>query len=729
MSIIVQPTRGGEERAAGRYHFSGGGSDCSIRRIVRRENETTYGAIHGLREPWLDGLKPLAVGAVELRSSPPEGLGLKDDRRSHGPGSKRKLSRRDPLALPTIRGQRLELQPAPGAPNPEDVSSVRKWLGGVPRPWAVDVFSGAGGLSLGLKSAGFAIVAAADRDATALETHRAAMGGLTFLGDLADPSAFLAFLQERGIERVEVVAGGPPCAPFSRAGASKIRNLVNLGKRASRDDRVDLWTSFVGVVEALEPQAVIFENVPDLARWNQGEVLLGILQSLRDHGLTPHVRILESCDYGVAQHRARLFVVAVRAKRFTWPRRRPRVTIDDATSDLPRVPPGQRKLTLSYAGPKTAFQHRARSGVPRGQRSVIHDHITRDVRKDDAEAFKLLKPGQTYRDLPERLQRYRTDIFGDKYKRLRGDDVSRTITAHIARDGYWYIHPHQPRTLSIREAARLQTFPDRVRFAGSPTVQFRQIGNAVPPALARAVGRRVKAALDSTVDQQADPAEQFARRLLDWHQENARDFPWRRTRDPWLVLLAELCLRRTRADQVAETFAVLRRVAATPQATQAKSDRVRELLHRLGLKWRAENVLEVASILVRDFNGQVPQEEGELKSLPGVGDYVSSALRCFAFGQRAVLLDTNTRRIAARVAGRQASSRWETRLDIYRLSGNEGPTAHFNLALLDLGALICRPSRPRCHACPVAELCDTGRRQLKRAGISREAEPGSNHSP
>ena len=118
---------------------------------------------------------------------------------------------------------------------------------------------------------------------------------------------------------------------------------------------------------------------------------------------------------------------------------------------------------------------------------MIRDHITRPVRPDDAEIYELMHPGDTYLDVPKHLRRYRSDIFDDKYLRMSFDGLSRTITAHIAKDGYWYIHPREDRTLSIREAARIQTFPDDFRFAGFQSSRYQQIGNAVPPLLASAI--------------------------------------------------------------------------------------------------------------------------------------------------------------------------------------------------------------------------------------------------
>ena len=164
------------------------------------------------------------------------------------------------------------------------------------------------------------------------------------------------------------------------------------------------------------------------------------------------------------------------------------MTVRDAISDLPAVVGGAHDFELDYPGPRTKYQKSSRKGLGKKGSKLIWDHYTRPVREDDLEAFRLMDHKTGYADLPHSLTRYSVEIFDDKYKRLHWDGVSRTITAHIAKDGYWYIHPEQHRTLTIREAARIQSFPDKFRFAGTVTQQFRQIGDAVPPLLAEALG-------------------------------------------------------------------------------------------------------------------------------------------------------------------------------------------------------------------------------------------------
>ena len=611
-------------------------------------------------------------------------------------------------AVPHYRGEDLRLPRHPSAPDPSALDQVRGWVRGARRPTAIDLFSGAGGLSLGLRDAGFSVLVGADSDIRSVETHEANLGGLGYVGDLSDPSELIERLEGWGIARVDLVAGGPPCQPFSRAGRSMIRNLVASGARASDDPRAELWQGFMAVVEHLKPRAVLVENVPDLPGWDDGSVLMGFYESLGDLGYDVDARVLDAFQYGVPQHRARLFLVGLRdSGDFTWPEPDHAITtLRDAIGDLPPVPPAQRTDRIPYfAEPRAPFQKRMREGVASEDARSIYDHITRDVRPDDAEAFTLLGEGQTYVDLPEHLRRYRSDIFTDKYKRLAWAEVSRSITAHIAKDGYWYIHPAQNRTLSVREAARVQTFPDWFRFAGQPSLRLKQIGNAVPPLLGEVLGRQLKYSLETTSCTRGRDRSDFRALLLDWHPRHRRDYPWRRSgSDGWCVLMAELSLSRTRADLVPVIYDQLRALAPSPRALLARPDAASDL-RAMGLGARAAILLSVAKILEERFGGDVPESDADLRSLPGVGDSIAQAVRCFAFGRRAVLLDVATRRLVSRYLGRSDLRRWQIRLDLYRLAGTPGPDAAFNYALLDHGALVCRAAAPRCEECPLRERC------------------------
>ncbi len=558
-----------------------------------------------------------------------------------------------------------------------------------------------------MRDAGFSVLLGADWDARAVETHEANLAGLGYVGDLSDPNELLDHLEGWGITDIDLVAGGVPCQPFSRAGRSMIRNLVANGVRSADDPRADLWQSFMAVVTRLKPRAVLVENVPDLPSWDDGAVLMGFYDSLRELGYSVDARVLDAFQYSVPQHRARLILVGLRdGGEFRWPEASDAITtLRDAIGDLPPVPPAQRSERVPYFGPRTDFQRRMRKGVPEKDGATVCDHITRDIRQDDAEAFALLEEGETYLDLPEHLQRYRSDIFTDKYKRLAWGEVSRSITAHIAKDGYWYIHPQQHRTLSVREAARVQTFPDWFRFAGQPTLRLRQIGNAVPPILAEVVGRQLLAALTNKRAADRTSSFEFRAVLLEWHRRKRRTYPWRTGRlPPWEVLMGELCLARTRSTLVPSTFRALHRLAPSPAALLAHPEPL-EALKALGLGARADVLVDVAGALQSRFGGSVPEDELELRSLSGVGDNVVQAVLCFGFGRRAVLLDASTARLVERFFGRADRRRWQIRLDLYQLAGSPGPDAEFNRALLDHGALVCRPEKPLCSECPIQERC------------------------
>src|SRR5262249_46215308 len=149
--------------------------------------------------------------------------------------------------------------------------------------------------------------------------------------------------------------------------------------------------------------------------------------------------------------------------------------------------------------------------------------------------------------------------------------------------------------------------------------------------------------------------------------------------------LAEMCLHRTRADQVEHTYSRLIEIAPTPAALAEQEDDARQALSSLGLGWRVGIILRLARALVERYGGSVPSGGDDLQSLPGVGDYVAQAVLCFGFGRSEVLLDTNTQRIVSRVAGSSVlAKRWQMRLDLYRLAGPAGADSDFNHALLDL---------------------------------------------
>ena len=606
----------------------------------------------------------------------------------------------------------------PKSPDPTDVREVKEWINRQPRPWAIDLFCGAGGLSLGLEEAGFSVIAAADSDATATETHAANFPGLTWTGDLAIPAAFMQQLDQWGVDSVDLLAGGPPCQPFSSAGFSKIGDLVRKGVRDPRDARAGLWHSFFAFVDRLNPKAVLFENVPDFARVQGGALLMALCSELRNRGYGVHVRMLKAWHFRVPQHRTRIFVVGIaNNRRFEWPHRIGRTPkVKQAISDLPIIHAGCRDEIQRYLGPTTTTLARElRKRMGRGEAGYVRDHVARRVRADDAKIYKGLNPGDTYLDVPDDLKRYRSDTFTDKYERMTFDGLSRTITAHIAKDGYAYIHPREDRTLSIRESARIQTFPDRFRFAGHPTNRYRQIGNAVPSLLARAIAQSVRDALTSD-SSELHPrtnarcrGDNFRRDLDLWFQLNKRAFVWRDRRiDAWQTLLIEMCLHRTKADQVEVIANRLLESGSTPESFVTNFNEVEPLLDTLGLKWRTKNMLAAANFVSEKFDNAIPDSWHGLIAIPGVGDYIASAVLCFAFDQKSVLVDTNTLRIARRVVRNRDAPIWRLRIALGELSGHTGPNEAWNQALLDLGALVCTARVAKCEICPVQAHCATG---------------------
>jgi DNA (cytosine-5)-methyltransferase 1 len=587
---------------------------------------------------------------------------------------------------------------------------------------AADLFAGAGGLSFGLEKSGWRVVIGVDHDPEAVETHRHHFGGLALDWDLSDGDKVEDIARLVRAAGVELLAGGPPCQPFSKAGRSKIRHRVREGLRDPFDERRELWRSYLEVVRLVRPRAVLMENVPDMALDREMFILRTMVHELEAMGYSVEERVVDTARYGVPQHRQRLILVALAGgTSFSWPSEVPgKVSVWNAIGDLPQVqggwrPEGGASGWADYTEPITSFQKRMRAGVAAGEAHKVFDHITRPVREDDVLAFEKMDSTTRYSDLPEDLRRYRADIFNDKYKRLDENGLSRTITAHIAKDGYWYIHPRQNRTLTVREAARLQTFPDWFRFAGPPSAAFRQVGNAVPPALGEQLGTAITRSLDDQ-HQAVVATNQLSALLAGWYRTTrVRAFPWLDADTRWQVVAAEMLLDRAAPEQIRHLWPVLARWKFPEEAVAGAEDLL-EVGRWIGRKARATRILNVGRWLA-DHPGTL-DDDSTARSVPGVNDSIAD-LAVLAVptsdedaAEEPVLITKGVLRVAARFRGEPVDRRnrmTDGRLAVARLIGEYDDARDAHLGLIELANTLCRPVDPLCRECPLGMYCKTSR--------------------
>jgi len=341
-------------------------------------------------------------------------------------------------------------------------------------PTVLDLFCGAGGLALGLFDAGFNVTCAVDNFPAAVATYGANFSHKPLSLDLAQSFSFPA---------IDVVAGGPPCQGFSSAG------LRQMG-----DARNSLVSHFAQIVVSLKPKAFIFENVEGFLTAEGGIRVLELLEPLVGAGYRIHLRKVNAANYGVPQHRKR--VIAIGA--LGWDPHFPDPT--HTAFGAPGAHLASRILPLS----PTVMD--ALEGLPEAQISPpgeVQGHFYRPLSALDLERANALLPGQTMRDLPDRLQHQSyqkrafrrvkdgmpTDRRGGAptgVRRLRPDEPSKAITGGALSE---FIHPMQNRPLTLRECARLQTFPDSFIFHGNLADQIQLVGNAIPPLFATALGK------------------------------------------------------------------------------------------------------------------------------------------------------------------------------------------------------------------------------------------------
>lgn len=341
----------------------------------------------------------------------------------------------------------------------------------------VDLFSGAGGLSLGFERAGFQTIFAVDNNLAAVETFRHNLGGTVSCADLA-----------AGISiprRPTVIVGGPPCQGFSSA-----------GMRRTSDERNTLVAVFAQIVARTRPEAFVFENVEGFLTSARGRRVFDLLQPLLEAGYQIHLRKVNAANFGIPQHRKRVLAIGGLGFKPTFPE----------PSHSAFGAPGS-QLAGSHLPPtktvaETIGQLPSPANRPPGNPT---DHYCGQLSGDRLRVVSALRPGQTMKDLPDRYwhQSYRRRAFRRVkdgtpsakrggppagLRRLRSDEPGKAITGGCSSE---FVHPIENRLLTLRECARLQTFPDDFVFCGTKAERALLIGNAVPPLLARVVAQQL----------------------------------------------------------------------------------------------------------------------------------------------------------------------------------------------------------------------------------------------
>ena len=396
----------------------------------------------------------------------------------------------------------------------------------------IDLFAGCGGLSEGFYREGFKALAHIEINHWACETLRARMRYYGYKNidkeviehDITAPDIINKIDEAVAGRTVDIIIGGPPCQAYSTAG--RVRD----GKGMATDPRNFLFEKYVEILEYYSPKFFVFENVTGVlsAKVNGNHIFPKIIQALGnkyDIISDPTVLIHNTADYGVPQVRKRVIIMGVRKDidktsvaelyndviKTHWNPETPLderegrqkfVDVKQAIGDLPAVEPGNDASTETFDYPcDNTFLKRI------GKRGVypLRDHIARRHNALDRERFTVMIHnhwtfGQLRREMPQ-YEHEHARVFDNSYVVQWWDLPSKTILAHIHKDGFQFIHPDekQARSFTVREAARIQSFPDDFEFIGSRGEKYKQIGNAVPPLFAEALAKSIKKNLDKLV--------------------------------------------------------------------------------------------------------------------------------------------------------------------------------------------------------------------------------------
>lgn len=342
-------------------------------------------------------------------------------------------------------------------------------------PTVIDLFAGVGGLSLGFIKQGFDITIANEKDKNIADSYIYNHKNTKMIqGDIT--SLDINNIFQKFHNKIDVIIGGPPCQGYSQKGQRK----------TILDDRNFLFKYFVNVVKIVNPKYFIMENVPNLLTANNGYFKNEINELFLNLGYELNFNILNSADYGVPQNRRRAIVIGkYKAKAPDSPKPLGvRTTIWEAISDLSYLNSGEGSEVQDYRNtPVTSYQK-----LMRKNSKVLYNHIATKHSKISLERLALIPPNSGREVLPK--HHLTKSIYSGTWSRMKSDDLSVTITTRFDTPSSGrFVHPYLNRAITVREAARIQSFPDDFCFIGPKSSQMKQVGNAVPPLMAEELAK------------------------------------------------------------------------------------------------------------------------------------------------------------------------------------------------------------------------------------------------
>ena len=342
----------------------------------------------------------------------------------------------------------------------------------------IDLFAGVGGLSLGFEQCGFDVVLANEYEPSIANAYKENhINTEVLVGDITQLDLDATFGKFKG--NIDVVIGGPPCQGFSQKGQRK----------TIHDPRNFLFKYYVKVVELVKPKYFVMENVPNLLSAEDGFFRKEIEELFNSLGYQLTMGVLNASDYGVPQNRRRAVIIGKRgsaAPNLPTPKRNI-VTIWDAISDLAYLKSGEGEEVQEYKyEPQSAYQSMLREGS-----SLLYNHKATHHSALALERLEIIPPNAGKEVLPK--EHLTKSIYSGTWTRMRKDEISVTITTRFDTPSSGkFTHPFLNRAITVREAARIQSFPDTFHFIGNKGSQMKQVGNAVPPLLAKAIAEVIK---------------------------------------------------------------------------------------------------------------------------------------------------------------------------------------------------------------------------------------------